>query len=233
MSHKGSKRLRQIYQLVARNKQYLIMEGIQSLKKVPKAKFDESIDLSFHLGVDAKQSDQLVRGVVSLPHGSGKKVRALVFCKGETEKMAREAGADFVGAEDLIKKIEGGWLDFDVVISTPELMKEVGKLGKILGPKGLMPNPKAGTVTMDVAKAVKEVKAGRVEFKTDKQGNINLSIGKMSFSEQSLYENAKQVIEALVHQRPPTVKGTFIKGITLSSTVGPGLKLNLSEMELN
>ncbi len=228
-----SKRVRQAYQGIDRTKRYRLMEAIQLIKKAPKAKFDESVDLAFYLGVDPKKSDQAVRGVVGLPHGTGKKVRVVVFCKGEAEKNAREAGADFVGAEDLIKKVEGGWLDFDVVVSTPDLMKDVGKLGRILGPKGLMPNPKAGTVTTDVAKAVKEVKAGRVEFKVDKQGNINLSVGKLSFTEQAIGENALQVIEAVVHQRPSAVKGIFIKGIALSSTMGPGLKLDLSEFNVN
>lgn len=228
-----SKRVQQAYQGIDRTKRYRLIEAIQLIKKAPKVKFDESVDLAFYLGVDPKQSDQAVRGVVGLPHGTGKKVRVAVFCKGETEKNAREAGADFIGAEDLIKKVEGGWLDFDVVVSTPDLMKDVGKLGRILGPKGLMPNPKAGTVTTDVVKAIKEVKAGRVEFKVDKQGNINLAIGKLSFTEQAIGENALQVIEAVVHHRPPTVKGIFIKGIALSSTMGPGLKLDLTELNIN
>ncbi len=226
-----SKRVQQAYQGIDQTKRYRLMEAIQIIKKTPKVKFDESVDLAFCLGVDPKQSDQAVRGVVSLPNGTGKKVRIAVFCKGEAEKSAREAGADFIGAEDLIKKVEGGWLDFDVVVSTPDLMKDVGKLGKILGPKGLMPNPKAGTVTTDVAKAIKEVKAGRVEFKVDKQGNINLSVGKLSFLEQAIYENALQAIEAIVHQRPASVKGIFIKGIALSSSMGPGLKLDLTEFQ--
>lgn len=228
-----SKRVRQAYQGIDRTKRYRLIEAIQLIKNTPKAKFDESVDLAFYLGIDPKQSDQAVRGVVGLPHGTGKKVRVAVFCKGEAEKNAREAGADFIGAEDLIKKVEGGWLEFDVVVSTPDLMKDVGKLGRILGPKGLMPNPKAGTVTNDVAKAIKEVKAGRVEFKVDKQGNINLAIGKLSFTEQAIHENALQVIEAVVHHRPSTVKGIFIKGIALSSTMGLGLKLDLAELNVN
>lgn len=228
-----NKRLQKAYQGIDRAKRYRLEEAVQLLKQAPKAKFDESVDLAFYLGVDAKQSDQMVRGVVLLPNGTGKKLKVAVFCKGEAEKTAKTAGADYVGAEELVKKVEGGWIDFDVVISTPELMKEVGRLGRILGPKGLMPNPKIGTVTMDVAKAINEVKAGRVEFKVDKQGNINVSVGKLSFSEKAICENAAQVIESIAHQRPATVKGSFIKGIALSSTMGPGLRLDLSQFNVN
>jgi large subunit ribosomal protein L1 len=192
------------------------------------AKFDETIDLAFNLGVDPRKSDQMVRGTVVLPHGSGKSLRVLVFAKGEKEKEARDAGADFVGAEDLIEKITKGWLDFDKVVATPDIMGVVGKLGKVLGPRGLMPNPKLGTVTFDVSKAVKEIKAGKVEYKTEKAGVVHVPIGKVSFDEQKLVDNARAIIDSVNKAKPSTSKGRYLKKLSISSTMGPGLKVDLS-----
>src|SRR5438132_6199430 len=198
------KRYNEAVKLVDRKKHYRLGEAIELLKKLPKTKFDETLELDFNLGVDPKQSDQMVRGTVALPHGSGKKVRVVVFAKGEAAQAAKDAGADFVGYEDLVKKCQEGWTDFDVAVATTEAMQEVRKLGKVLGPRGLMPNPKTGTVTDDTAKAVKEVKAGRVEFKLDKNGNVAVPVGKFSFEEKALVENGNAVIEAVVRARPAT-----------------------------
>ncbi len=210
-------------------RQYKIGEAVELLKKLPKTKFDETIELAFKLGVDPKQSDQMVRGTVALPHGSGKKVNVVVFAKGQAAQAAKDAGADFVGMEDLVKKCQEGWTAFDVAIATPEAMQEVRKLGKVLGPKGLMPNPKTGTVTEDTAKAVKEVKAGRVEFKMDKAANLHVSFGKISFEGKAIEDNAKAVINAVVHSKPATSKGSFIESCTLSSTMGPGIRIDHHE----
>jgi large subunit ribosomal protein L1 len=199
------------------------------LKKLPKAKFDETLELDFKLGVDPKQSDQMVRGTVALPHGSGKKVRVVVFARGTAAQAAKDAGADTVGFEDVVKQVQGGWTDFDVAIATPEAMNEVRKLGKVLGPKGLMPNPKTGTVTEDTAKAVKEVKAGRVEFKMDKAGNLHVPFGKVSFEPKAIEENARAIITAILHARPATAKGAFVESCTLSSTMSPGLRIDIKE----
>jgi len=207
-----------------------LAEAVPLLSKFPKAKFVESIDIAFRLGVDPKQSDQMVRGTVPLPHGSGKVVRVLVFAKpGAAAEAARAAGAEHVGFDDLIKKCNEGWSDFDVAIATPEAMTEVRKLGKVLGPRGLMPNPKTGTVTEDTAKAVKEVKAGRVEFKIDKAGNVHVAIGKASFSGVQISENARAVIEAVFKARPASAKGTFVRSITLSLTMSPAIPLDPRE----
>jgi large subunit ribosomal protein L1 len=210
-------------------RQYKIGEAVELLKKLPKTKFDETIELAFKLGVDPKQSDQMVRGTVALPHGSGKKVNVVVFAKGAAAEAAKEAGADFVGMEDLVKKCQEGWTDFDVAVATPEAMQEVRKLGKVLGPRGLMPNPKTGTVTEDTAKAVKEVKAGRVEFKMDKAANLHVSFGKLSFEGKAIVDNAKAVISAVVHSKPATSKGSFIESCTLSSTMSPGIRIDHHE----
>jgi len=188
--------------------------------------------MAINLGVDPKKSDQVVRGTVVLPHGTGKQVRVLVFAKGEKEKEAEEAGADYVGAEDLIEKIQQGWLEFDRVIATPDMMGQVGKLGKILGPRGLMPNPKLGTVTFDVGRAVKEAKGGKIEYRTDKGGVVHVPIGKLSFDREKLVENAMAVLKSIIKAKPPTSKGKYIKKVTLSSTMGPGLKINISELKL-
>lgn len=224
---KQSKRYQESKKLVDDNKIYSLRDAVSILKKMPKTKFDETVDVSMQLGVDAKQSDQQVRGTVSLPHGTGKKVRVLVFAKGESAKLAKDAGADYVGLDDLIEKINKGWFDFDVVVASPETMREVGKLGKVLGPKGLMPSPKTGTVTPEVGKAVKEVKAGRVEFKMDKNGNLHLPIGKISFEEKAIFENAAAVIETVLRAKPSTSKGEFLEGCTISTTMGPGLRIEI------
>jgi len=225
-----SKRYKKALQQMDAAKSYPLKAAVDVLSKFPRAKFDETIDLAFRLGVDPKQSDQMVRGTVPLPHGSGKKVRVLVFAKpGNSAEAARAAGAEFVGFDDMIKKCNEGWADFDVAIATPEAMTEVRKLGKVLGPRGLMPNPKTGTVTEDTAKAVKEVKAGRVEFKIDKAGNVHVAIGKANFSAQQLGENARAVIEAVYRSRPSSVKGTFVLSCTLSATMSPPVPVELRE----
>lgn len=207
-------------------KLYGLKEAVEIVKRSTYAKYDESVDLAMRLGVDPKQSDQMVRGTTVLPHGSGKKVRVLVFAKGEKEQEAREAGADYVGAEDLIEKIKGGWMDFDRTIATPDLMAAVSKLGKILGPRGLMPNPKTGTVTFDLAKAVAEIRKGRVEYKVEKAGIVHVPIGKVSFDAQHLYDNAHSVLESIMKAKPASSKGRYLKSITISSTIGPGIRLD-------
>ena len=211
-------------------KSYPLQSAVDVLGKFPKAKFNETIDMAFKLGVDPKQSDQMVRGTVPLPHGSGKTVRVLVFARpGASADAARAAGAEFVGFEDLIKQCNEGWTDFDVAIATPEAMSEVRKLGKALGPRGLMPNPKTGTVTDDTAKAVKEVKAGRVEFKIDKGGNIHVPIGKASFASNHIVENARAVIQAVAKSKPSSSKGTFIRSCTISATMSPPVRVDVRE----
>lgn len=204
-----------------------LKEVIAHLAKIPKVKFDETVELHFHLSLDLKKNDQTIRGTVILPHGTGRKIRIAVFAKGPQAQKAEELKADYVGAEDLIEKVINGFLDFDCVIATPEMMRELSKLGKILGPRGLMPSPKAGTVTMDIERAIKEVKAGKIEFKTDKQGGIHVGIGKRSFSDDQLFENAQHLIEAINQAKPSSVKGDFIKSLSLASTMGPGLRIAL------
>ena len=214
-----------------KNKSYPLVQAVQVLTKFPKAKFNETVDLAFRLGVDPKQSDQMVRGTVPLPHGSGKVVRVLVFAKaGSAADAAKAAGAEFVGFEDLVKKCQEGWVDFDVAVATPEAMSEVRKLGKVLGPRGLMPNPKTGTVTDDTAKAVREVKAGRVEFKVDKAANVHVPVGKASFSQQQIQENAAAVIEAVLRAKPSSAKGQYVVSCTLSTTMSPPVRVDLREM---
>lgn len=225
-----SKRFKKAQEIVDGKKAYPLKSAVETLAKFPKAKFNETVDLAFRLGVDPKQSDQMVRGTVPLPHGSGKTVKVLVFAKGgAAAEAAKAAGAEYVGFDDMIKKCTEGWTDFDVAIATPEAMSEVRKLGKVLGPRGLMPNPKTGTVTDDTAKAVKEVKAGRVEFKIDKAGNVHVPVGKASFPANQLEENARAVIEAVAKAKPSSVKGTYIQSCTLSATMSPGLRLDLRE----
>jgi large subunit ribosomal protein L1 len=209
-----------------REKEYPVEEALGVLNQLPKAKFDETVDLSMRLGVDPKHADQMVRGAIVLPHGIGKAVRVAVFAKGDKEREAREAGADVVGAEDLVERIQGGWLDFDSAVATPDLMGQVGRLGKVLGPRGLMPNPKLGTVTFDVGRAVREVKAGKVEFRVDKAGNVHVPIGKRSFSQQNLVDNALALLEAVIRAKPSASKGTYLRSITLSSTMSPGIKVD-------
>ncbi|MFH1460286.1 MAG: 50S ribosomal protein L1 [Candidatus Omnitrophota bacterium] len=229
---KESKRTQEFNKLFDKNKNYTLEEIIFILKKAHKVKFDESVDLAIFLGIDPKQSEQMVRGSVILPHGLGKKVRVAVFCKGEETVKAKEAAADYIGAQDLIDKVKAGWLEFDVAISTPEMMRDLAKLGKVLGPRGLMPSPRAGTVTQDVGKAVKEAKAGKVEFKMDKLAGIHVSVGKLSFVDNALVENAKAVIDAVNKAKPQTAKGQYIKSIYVSSTMGPGLKVDSSEYKV-
>ena len=224
-----SKRNKAISTLTEKGKVYSIKDAIGVLKQSPKTKFDQSVELQFKLGVDLTANDQVVRGTAVLPHGQGKTLRVIVFCKDDAAKAAKEAGADIVGGEELIEKVMGGWMDFDVAVAVPGMMKDVGKLGKVLGPRGLMPSPKAGTVTDNPAKAVKEVKAGRIEFKTDKQGNVSTLVGKLSFDDVKLLENATTVIDALVKARPRSLKGAFIKSSNISCTMGPGVKIEISK----
>ena len=227
MSKKRSKRYEEALKLFDADKSYGLKEAIAILKKFPSTKFDQTVDLIFYVNVDPKKSDQLIRGTVSLPHGTGKTVRVAVFCKGEQEKEAKASGADFVGGSELIDKVAAGFLDFDAAVATPDMMKDLSRLGKILGPKGLMPSPKTGTVTVNVAQAVKAIRAGRVEFKVDKQSGIQAPAGKISFSEAQLLENASKVIEVITQSRPGTVKGNFIKSIFISCSMSPGVRLTL------
>ena len=205
---------------------YGLREAVGVVKKSAYAKFDESVDIALRLGIDPKRSDQMVRGTTALPHGTGKKVRVLVFAKGDKEQEARQAGADFVGSDDLMEKIKGGWLDFDCAISTPDLMASVGKLGKQLGPRGLMPNPKTGTVTFEVGKAVAEIRKGRVEFKVEKAGIVQVAVGKVSFDIDKLYDNAAAILESVIKAKPASCKGRYLKSATISSTMGPGVQLD-------
>jgi large subunit ribosomal protein L1 len=229
MAKAQSKRFKKALEVVDAKKAYPLKEAVGVLSKFPKAKFNETIDLAFRLGVDPKQSDQMVRGTVPLPHGSGKTVRVLVFAKGAAADAAKSAGAEFVGFADMIQKCNEGWAEFDVAVATPEAMTEVRKLGKVLGPRGLMPNPKTGTVTDDTAKAVKEVKAGRVEFKTDKAGNVHVIVGKASFKAEQIEENARAVIEAVAKAKPTSVKGQYLQSCTLSATMSPAVRVDLKE----
>jgi large subunit ribosomal protein L1 len=220
-----SKRLRESVKSIDLLRKYSAREAIDVLKSVPQTKFDQTMELSLSLNVDPKKADQQVRGTVSLPHGTGKKSVILVFAKGDKEKEAREAGAEFVGADDLADKIADGWVDFTDVVATPDMMRLVGKLGKVLGPRGLMPTPKAGTVTNDVATAVRDIKAGKIEFKVDKNGNLNTFFGKMSFSAEQLTGNLAALLDAISKARPVSVRGSFIKSVAMSSTMGPGLAI--------
>ncbi|NLU10731.1 MAG: 50S ribosomal protein L1 [Tepidanaerobacter acetatoxydans] len=223
---KHGKKYLEALKLVDRTKLYDVQEAIELVEKTAVKNFDETIEVAVRLGVDPRHADQQVRGTVTLPHGTGKDVRVLVFAKGDKIKEAEEAGADFAGAEDMVAKVEGGFLDFDVAIATPDMMGSVGKLGRILGPKGLMPNPKAGTVTFDVGKAVKEVKAGKIEFRVDKTKIVHAPIGKKSFGVEKLTDNFKTFMEAIIKARPASAKGQYIKSVTISSTMGPGIKIN-------
>jgi large subunit ribosomal protein L1 len=215
---------------VDRTTRYPLEEGLRLVHETKRAKFDETVELAVRLGVDPKQADQNIRGTVVPPHGMGKAVRVVAFARGEKEKEAQEAGADFVGAEDLIKKITEGWLDFDNAVATPDMMGAVGKIGKILGPRGLMPNPKTGTVAMDIGKAVKEIKAGKLEFRVDKAGIVHVPIGKVSFGLEKLLDNARVVLTAIVRAKPASAKGNYIQGVTVSTTMGPGIKIDLSQV---
>ena len=227
MAKKG-KKYQEAAKLVDRTKAYPIEEAIELVKKTSVASFDETVEVAFRLGVDPKKADQQIRGAVVLPHGTGKVQRVLVFAKGEKAKEAQAAGADYVGDEDYINKISQGWFDFDVVVATPDMMGQVGKLGRVLGPKGLMPNPKTGTVTFEVDRAVNEIKAGKIEYRVDKAGNVHAPIGKVSFDTDKLMENLSTVIETLIKVKPAAAKGTYMKNIAIASTMGPGVKLNVA-----
>ena len=223
---KLTKKQKDIKKNVELNKDYKIAEAVGLVKKFAKAKFDESVDLAVNLGVDPKHADQVVRGTVSLPHGTGKTVKVLVIAKPEKQQEAIDAGADHVGFEDYLKKIQEGWTDIDVIIAAPDTMSELGKLGKVLGPRGLMPNPKSGTVTPNLGQAVKEIKAGKIDFRVDKNGTVHSAIGKASFSEQQLVDNVTTFINMIIKLKPAAAKGTYIKSLTVSSTMGPGIKID-------
>jgi large subunit ribosomal protein L1 len=226
---KESKNRTKIDELVDRSRKYTVEEACALVKKATFAKFDETVDLAVRLGVNPKHADQMVRGALVLPHGTGQTVRVLVFAKGEKEREAREAGADFAGSDDMVAKVSEGFMDFDRVIATPDMMGAVGKLGRILGPRGLMPNPKVGTVTFDVGNAVKEAKGGKIEYRVEKAGIVHARIGKASFEQQALTDNAKALINALVRAKPSTAKGTYLRSITVSSTMGPGIKIDTAQ----
>jgi large subunit ribosomal protein L1 len=231
MANKG-KKYQEAAKLVDRTKAYEPAEAIELVKKAAPAKFDESVEVAVRLGVDTKKADQQVRGAVVLPNGTGKTQRVLVFAKGEKAKEAEAAGADHVGDSDYINKIQQGWFEFDVIVATPDMMAEVGKLGRVLGPKGLMPNPKTGTVTFEVEKAINEIKAGKVEYRVDKTGNVHVPIGKVSFEAEKLAENLSTIIETLLKVKPAAAKGTYMKNVAISSTMGPGIKVNPSSFSV-
>ena len=228
MAH--SKRYNNNFEKINLDKKYNLEEAVELLTSFSRPKFDESIEVAINLGVDPKHADQIVRGTVALPNGIGKDIKVLVFAKDNLAEEAEKAGADFVGADDMVEKVKGGWTGMDVVVATPDMMAEVGKLGKILGPRGLMPNPKTGTVTMDIAKAVTEVKAGKIEFRVEKNGIIHNSIGKVSFSKQKIVENVRVFVDAIIKARPQACKGIYMKKVTITSTMGPGIKLDKSSI---
>ena len=231
MKAKKSKRFKEIEKVIQDiSAAVTIEEAVDILKKCPPVKFDEALEMSIKLGVDPKKADQQVRATVTLPHGTGKKIKVVVLAKGEKEKEAKEAGADFFGSEEIIEKIKGGWTDFDSLIATPDMMREVGKLGKILGPRGLMPTPKTGTVTTDITKAVQEIKAGKVEFKVDKNCLLNNIVGKISFAKEKLVENINKLVEAIVKAKPSTAKGIYIKSMYLATSMGPGIKIDVQSL---
>ena len=227
---KLTKKQKAASELIEQGKEYTLQEGVKLVKELPAAQFDESVEFSLKLGIDPKQSDQLVRGTIIMPHGTGKKVRVVVFCKGEEAKAAQAAGAEYVGAEDLIKKISTGWVDFDVAVASPDMMRDLSKLGKVLGPRGLMPNPKAGTVTKDVGKAVEEVKKGKIEFKADKSGDIRVAVGKKSFSEEALLENINALITAILRAQPSAAKGQYLRSVYMATSMGPGICLDPNKL---
>ena len=215
---------------VDRKQRYLLEDSLQLARETARAKFDETVELAIRLGVDPRQADQNIRGTVTLPHGMGKPVRVLAFAKGEKEKEAQEAGADFVGSDELIKKISEGWLDFDKAVATPDMMAAVGRIGKVLGPRGLMPNPKTGTVSMDIGKAVKEIKAGKLEYRVDKAGIVHVPVGKASFAPDQLIDNAKAVLLSVLRAKPASAKGNYVRGVTVTTTMGPGIKIDLAQI---
>ena len=226
----SGKNYREALAIVDRNQRYLLEDSLRLAKQTARAKFDETVEMSIRLGVDPRQADQNIRGTVVLPHGMGKTVRVLAFAKGDKEKEAQDAGADFVGSDELIKKISDGWLDFDKAVATPDMMAAVGRIGKILGPRGLMPNPKTGTVSPDIAKAVKEIKAGKLEFRVDKAGIVHVPVGKASFGAEQLIDNAKAVLASVLRAKPASAKGNYVKGVTIATTMGPGIKIDLTQI---
>ncbi|MGH7827390.1 MAG: 50S ribosomal protein L1 [Candidatus Binatia bacterium] len=226
----NSKAFRAALEKVDRTQRYPLEDGVRLAKETARAKFDETVEMAVRLGVDPRQADQNVRGTVNLPHGMGKTIRVLAFAKGEKEKEAQEAGADYVGSDDLIKKISEGWFEFDKAVATPDMMGAVGRIGKILGPRGLMPNPKTGTVTPEIGKAVKEIKAGKLEFRVDKAGIVHVPVGKASFNPEKLIDNAKAVLASILRAKPASAKGNYVRGVTVSTTMGPGIKIDLSQV---
>jgi len=225
---KHSKRYKQAYLMFDRRKRFELEEAIKTMKSFPAAKFDESVELHFNLGVDPRKADQQIRNSLVLPFGTGKSVRVLVFAEGDKAREAEQAGADYVGLDEMVEKVMGGWFDFDIVITLPSLMGKIGKLGRVLGPRGLMPNPKDGTVTNDIAIAVKEAKTGKVSYRVDKFANLHIPVGKRNFSDENIRENVKSVLSAVLKDRPSTLKGVYIKSITICTTMGPGIKLNIA-----
>lgn len=226
----AGKKYRDALAQVDRSQRYLLEDSLRLLKETARAKFDETVEMAIRLGVDPRQADQNIRGTVTLPHGMGKPVRVLAFAKGEKEKEAQEAGADFVGSDELIKKISEGWLDFDKAVATPDMMGAVGRIGKVLGPRGLMPNPRTGTVTMEIGKAVKEIKAGKLEYRVDKAGIVHVPVGKASFGPEQLIDNARAVLTSVLRAKPASAKGNYIKGVTVTTTMGPGIKIDLAQV---
>jgi len=224
------KSYRKVFEKVDRNQRYPLEDSLKLVKETARAKFDETVDMAIRLGVDPRQADQNIRGTVALPHGMGKTVRVLAFTKGEKEREAQEAGADFVGSDELIKKISEGWLDFDKAVATPDMMAAVGRIGKILGPRGLMPNPKTGTVSLDIGKAVREIKAGKLEFRVDKAGIVHVPVGRASFSAEQLIDNARMVLLTVLRATPASAKGNYVKGVTVATTMGPGIKIDLAQI---
>ena len=224
------KSYRKVFEKVDRNQRYPLEDSLKLVKETARAKFDETVDMAIRLGVDPRQADQNIRGTVALPHGMGKTVRVLAFAKGEKEREAQEAGADFVGSDELIKKISEGWLDFDKAVATPDMMAAVGRIGKILGPRGLMPNPKTGTVSLDIGKAVREIKAGKLEFRVDKAGIVHVPVGRASFTAEQLIDNARMVLLTVLRAKPASAKGNYVKGVTVATTMGPGIKIDLAQI---
>jgi large subunit ribosomal protein L1 len=227
---KHSKKYLVFRERVDRRKRYPLTDAVKMLKDNKYAKFDESVEVAIRLGVDPKHADQMVRGTVALPNGTGKSVRVAVFAQGDKANEAKEAGADFVGSDDLAEKIKGGWTDFDVAVATPDMMRVLGPLGKVLGPRGLMPNPKTGTVTMDIARTVKELRGGRIEFRVDRQANVAVSVGKLSFGETQIAENVHAFIDAIMRAKPASAKGTYVLSVSICSTMSPGIKLDITEL---
>lgn len=224
------KSYRKVLAKVDRNQRYQLEDSLKLVKETARAKFDETVDMAIRLGVDPRQADQNIRGTVALPHGMGKTVRVLAFAKGEKEREAQEAGADFIGSDELIKKISEGWLDFDKAVATPDMMAAVGRIGKILGPRGLMPNPKTGTVSLDIGKAIREIKAGKLEFRVDKAGIVHVPVGRASFSADHLIDNARMVLLTILRAKPASAKGNYVKGVTIATTMGPGIKIDLAQI---